>query len=98
MATKKTWQPAPGEQMELLEVGPENLKKIKPLARCYRAAVQARMAALEQETKYKRQILQMVHDAHLTRLDDGTIRFRCDGMTIIITPRDELVKIKEEEA
>ena len=31
------------------------------------------------------------------KLDDGTIRFRCDTLTVSITPRDELIKVKEEE-
>lgn len=97
MGNKRTLEPAPGEQIELLDVGPENLKQIKPVARRYRSAVAARIAALEEETKLKAQILSMVHDAHLSRLDDGTIRFKCDGMTITITPRDELVRVKEEE-
>lgn len=97
MAKKQTMEPAPGEQMDLIDVGPENLKQIKPIAKEYRAAVKARMAAGETEKDLKEQLLAMVKDANLTRLDDGTIRFKVDGMLITVTPRDELIRVKEDD-
>ena len=39
----------------------------------------------------------MVKDAGLKRLDDGTIRFKVDGMLITVTPRDELIRVKEDD-
>lgn len=87
---------APGEQLELIDVGPENLKAIKPIARKYRAAMQLRVDALAEEVDAKQKILAMVKQAKLSRLMDGSIRFKCDGMLITVTPRDELVKVKEE--
>lgn len=86
-----------GEQLALIDVTPENLKAIKPIARRYRAAMQTRVDALKEEVEAKQQILALVKDAHLSRLEDGTIKFRCDGMVITVTPRDELVKVKEED-
>lgn len=98
MARKKqTMEPAPGEQMDLLDVSPANLKQIIPVAKKYRQAVKRRMVALEEETKLKGQILDLVRDAKLHRLADGSIKFKCDGMLITVTPRDELVKVKDEE-
>lgn len=98
MARKKqTMEPAPGEQMDLLDVSPANLKQIIPVAKQYRKAVKRRMVALEEETKLKAQILDLVKEAKLSRLPDGTIKFKCDGMLITVTPRDELVKVKDEE-
>lgn len=97
MAKKQTMEPAPGEQMDLIDVGPENLKQIKPIAKKYRQAVKERMAAGETEKDLKEQLLAMVKDANLKRLDDGTIRFKVDGMLITVTPRDELIRVKEDD-
>ena len=85
-----------GEQLELIDVGPANLKAIKPIARRYRNAMKRRVDALAEEVEAKQQILALIKDAKLSRLQDGTIRFKCDGMLITVTPRDELVKVKEE--
>jgi len=93
---KKT-PPEPGEQLDLIDVTPKNLKEIKPLAKKYKAAMKRRMVAGDQEKALKMEILNLVKVAKLRRLADGTIKFRCDGMFITITPRDELVKVKEDE-
>lgn len=85
-----------GEQMDLIDVKPENLNEIKPVAKKYRAAVKRRMKALEDEIQLKGEILELVKAADLKPLDNGVIRFKCDGMTITITPRDMLVKVKDE--
>ena len=85
------------EQLDLIDVSPENIKEIIPAARTYQKAKVARMNATERETKAKVALLSLVKAAKLKPLDDGTIRFRCDGLIISITPRDELIKVKEEE-
>ena len=85
------------EQLELIEVGPENMEEIMPAAKLYQKAKVARIKATDREVKTKVALLSAVKKAKLGRLDDGSIRFRCDGMLISITPRDELVKVKEDE-
>ena len=84
-----------GEQLELIDVTPENLKAIKPVARAYKKAQKARLAAQAEEIELKNKIREAVHAAGIKPLPDGTFRFQCDGMTIEVTPRDELVKVKE---
>jgi redox-regulated HSP33 family molecular chaperone len=86
-----------GEQMDLIDVGPENLEKIAPHARKYRAAMKKRLAALDIEVKEKSIIQQLVHESGLKRLADGSIKFKCEGMRIEIIPSDEKIKIKDEE-
>lgn len=98
MATKKQ-EKAPstsGEQLDLIDVAPEHLAEIKPLAERYRRALRARLDALEEETAAKQDLLSLIKESNPTRLPDGSIRFRCDGLLISVTPRDELVKVKEE--
>ena len=85
------------EQMELIDVGPENMKEIKPAAKAYQKAKTARINASTKEVQTKNKLLGLVKTAKLKPLDDGVIRFRCDGLLISITPRDELIKVIEEE-
>jgi hypothetical protein len=79
-------QTTPGEQMDLIDVTPEELQRIKPVARKYKKAQRARLAAEKEEVK-------LVREAKIPRLDDGSIKFSCDGMTVKILPRDELVRV-----
>jgi hypothetical protein len=98
MGRKKRAGGTPGEQLELIDVGPENMKKIKPVARKYKAAQKARLEALAQEVKLKGELLGLIRESGVKPMDDGTIRFQCDGLLITATPRDELVKVKSVDA
>lgn len=86
-----------GEQMKLIDVGPENSKEIIKQARIYKAAVAKRIKATNEEVPAKQKLLKLIIDAHLNRLEDGTIKFKLDGYTITVTPRDELIKVKEDK-
>lgn len=88
---------ATGEQLDLMEVGPENSQEIIRCARWYKAAQTKRIAALEEEIEAKGKLLALVKEAKLQRMEDGKIRFHCDGFTITVTPRDELIKVKADE-
>jgi hypothetical protein len=86
-----------GEQLELIDVLPENAKPIIAAARLYKKFQAARMAALDKETKQKQVVLNLIHEAKLQPLEGGKIKFEHDGVIISVTPRDELIKIKEKE-
>lgn len=60
-----------GEQMPLIDVAPENLKKIIPVARQYRAAVKRRMAEGDAECKLKKKLRGLIEDADLKRDREG---------------------------
>lgn len=86
-----------GEQLDLIDVAPKNAKAIIAAARIYKKLSAARQNALVNEVKQKTEILRLVRAANITPLDGGKIKFKYDGVTISVTPRDELVQVKEEE-
>lgn len=88
----------PGQQMDLIDTTPENAKEIVKHARIYKAAQAKRIQALEEEKAEKQKLLELIRDAHLQRLKNGKIKFKLDGYVITVTPRDELVQIKEDES
>ena len=96
MAKKKQEQEPAGEQLDLIDVTPENAKKIIPIARAYRKVVAERVELTNKETELKKKILDLVKESKLPRLPDGIIKFKCDGLTIIITPSDDKIKVKED--
>lgn len=83
------------EQMDLMEVGPENGKPIIDAVRIYKRHQKDRLAALKLETEWKQKILALVKEAKLTPLKDGVIKFTYDKVIIKVTPRDVLITIKE---
>lgn len=105
MARKKKEQTEPseetesqaGEQLDLIDVTPDELKGLKPIAEKYRSVVRRRINLQNEEKELKDQILSAIKTAHLQRLSDGKIRFRLDHMIITVTPRDELVQVEEEK-
>ena len=94
MAKKKETEQS-GEQLELIDVTPKNAKPIIEVGRLYNIAKKARIASLAEEVKYKTKIRQMVKDAGIQRLEDGTIKFTHNRVTILVEPQDEKVTVKE---
>lgn len=92
----KRGRPKKGQQLDLIDVAPENLKEIIPVAREYRELVKARLNILKQEVEFKQKLLQLAQKAGLTADAKGKIKFKADGMTIIITPQDYKVQVKED--
>ena len=96
-AKKKKDEQESGVQGDLIDVAPENAKPIIRAARLYKKFLRARQEALSQEIKQKAKVLELVRAAELQPIDNtGKLRFEYDGVTISITPRDELVQIKDK--
>ena len=94
---EKSEQATKGQQMDLIDVSPKNSKEIIRQAQIYRDALARRQSALNEETNAKQKLLDLIKKAGLQRLEDGTIKFHVDGYKITVTPRDELVKVKEDD-
>lgn len=94
---KKKEETEVGEQLDLIDVSPENAGPMIKAGRAYNKVKKTRLTALAEEVKLKDKIRQLAKDAKLQRLEGGVIRFRHKGVTICITPQDEKVTVKEEE-
>ena len=85
------------EQMDLIEIHPENEKEIIKHARLYKEAQHRRIKAGKEESEQKQKLLELVEEANLQRLEGGKIQFKVDGFEIRVTPHDELIQIIEKE-
>ena len=96
-AKKKEKKKAPkGEQMALIEVGPENLEHIVKEVRQYKYHQKQRLLHLKKEIEQKEKIKALVAEAHLQRLKDGNIKFEADNAIVNVVPQDDLITIKEK--
>lgn len=84
-----------GEQLDLIDVAPENAKPIMEAARKYQHHQKVRIAAGVKEKEQKELIKELVGKADLQPLAGGKIKFEYDGLRITITPRDELVQVTD---
>lgn len=96
MAGKKNKTKKNGEQLALIDVQPENAEPIIQAARLYKKFQAARLTALNKEVAQKRKILELVKVADLQPLEGGKIKFEYDNVMVSITPRDELVTVKDK--
>jgi hypothetical protein len=99
MGKKKTEKPeeknkTDGEQIDLIDVKPENAKEIIKAAKAYKKAQAARIEALVTEVAEKENLLECIRKAKLQPSSDGSLKFSLEDVKISVTPRDELIKVK----
>ena len=85
-----------GEQLDLIDFHPKNSEAIVATARLYKKFQVARMAAGDKEVEQKQKILELVKAENLQTLAGDKVRFELDGVLITITPRDELITVKDK--
>jgi hypothetical protein len=85
-----------GEQIPLIDVGPENLKKIAPVAREYKKVLRNRIKLLSAEVKLKQKLHGLIKQSKLKPVD-GKIKFFCEGLDIEVEYRDEVIHIREHK-
>lgn len=84
-----------GEQGKLFEIHGKKAKEIIEAAQLYKKYQDARISAGVKEAEQKKLILDLVKKSNLQVLAGGKIKCVVDGLSITITPRDELVQVKE---
>ena len=94
MAKKKSM--SVDEQGELIDVHPETVKEIIEAAKDYKKILRQKKNAMADERILKDKLLSMIKDAGYKPLDDGSIRFSADGFNITLVPRDEAIKVENE--
>ena len=80
-------------QLQLIDVGPKNVKEIRPHLEAYRNAVEEYSTLGQIVNTEKQAIIDLVHKAGLERLPNGNIEFTIDGVLIKIVPSEEKIKI-----
>ena len=80
-------------QLQLIDVGPKNVKEIRPHLEAYRNAVEEYSTLGSIVNTEKQAIIDLVHKAGLERLPNGNIEFTIDGVLIKIVPSEEKIKI-----
>lgn len=93
----KRGRPPEGEQMDLMDVGPENQEEIVRWAQAHKHAMRERMKWGKQESEAKQKVLDLIKQANLTKLEDGKIKVRCGHYTVTVIPRDAKVTIRDDD-
>jgi len=94
----KRGRPRTGEQLPLIDVGPENQDEILDHAQKHEDAMRQRMKFGKIEVEEKQKVLELIHQANLTKLEGGKVRVTCGDFVVTVTPRDELVQIERPNA
>lgn len=84
-----------GQQGLLLEVGPEGMEKIRPFVTKCRKQQAIRSKAWNAIVDAKDNIRLLVHAEGVRPAPNGKIIFNCDGTEVVVTPRDDLVELKD---
>ena len=95
MAKKK--ESEKGEQLDLIDVTPDNAKELVKAAKLYKKYQAARIEAGVKEADQKAVVLELMKAANLQPLAGGKIKYEHDDFKITVTPRDELVQVNEKK-
>ncbi|MGE0289359.1 MAG: hypothetical protein AB7I42_23995 [Bradyrhizobium sp.] len=85
-------------QGQLLDVSHPAAKEIQRIARAYKKTVKERMEVAKKELELKEKLRAEVKESGMKPDEDGVITFTCGKVTITVTPRDELVRVKDADA
>jgi hypothetical protein len=85
------------EQPDLIDVTPENQKKIVAAAKKYRGHLRDRVDALTKEKAAKAELLEEIKKANLQPLADGSIQTHVEGFTITVKRSKEQIEVVADE-
>lgn len=95
MAKKETQTVGKGEQMDLIDVGPENIKAMRPVAAKGKNAEKRRAKAADDKKKAGEEMVELVKDAKLKPNANGLIQFVVDGLEVRVKPDQWTVTFTE---
>jgi hypothetical protein len=85
------------EQGYLIDIHPENKKEIISTAEDYNNTMRKRVGLLAEEKALKDKLLGLIKESDVKPDKDGNIKIQLDGFKISVTPRDELVQVRNVE-
>ncbi|MFM9966743.1 MAG: hypothetical protein ACKV2Q_36685 [Planctomycetaceae bacterium] len=93
MAKAKTEK---AEQLQLIDVEPENAKVLRRIAKKYLAAEAERKEWLAECNKQKSLLVTAIHDAGIHADGDGSFKIDLGAFTLRVVPNDISIKIKQK--
>jgi len=93
---RKRSRPASGEQLPLIDVGPEHSEEIIKCAGRLKAATAKKKKAREKEVLIEAELRELLAKEHLSKVD-GKVRIKVGGYTIELTPHEDKIKVKGED-
>lgn len=78
-----------GYQMELMNVGPEHSEELNEATTVWKSIVAKRLALQAKEATAKDKALALFKAENLSRLEDGSIKCRCEGWKLELKPVEE---------
>ena len=97
---KKKLKGGTGEQGELIDTAPDNVKPMIKKAKKYRAVIAERLEIQQKESELKAELREIVAASGLTPTDSGSIVFTYEDVTITVAPMQEgklTVVVKDDE-
>jgi hypothetical protein len=83
--------------MPLIDVGPENLKEMQPVARKHKNAEKRRATAVSDKSEACAEMVELVKKANLFPNEKGLIEFVVDGLRVKVTPDQWTVSVVETQ-
>ncbi len=89
MASKPSGSGEEGTQLDLIDVGPEHSEELNELTTAWKSIVTKRLALQAKEAVAKDKALALFKAENLSRLEDGSIKCRCEGWKLELKPSEE---------
>lgn len=78
-----------GTQLELMDVGPKHSEELNEATTLWKGIVTKRLALQAKEATAKDKALVLFKAENLSRLEDGSIKCRCEGWKLELKPSEE---------
>lgn len=78
-----------GEQLDLINVGPEHSAELNEATTFWKGLVTKRLALQAKEATAKDKALALFKAEKLSRMEDGSIKCRCEGWKLELKPSEE---------